>query len=619
VCVEKKKKEKVKPLYSLPSNIIFLLKKAWQMDKTLLFATITRMPIIVLLPLLATYLSKYVVELVSDRSSAITLISYILGFSAAILLLHLLNNFVSTKIEWRSFGNRFSYINLCSQKIMDTDFENIENPDGQTKMQKANNTLYNDNGGTQQIFTQLVNIVSNVIGLITYSALIFMLSPWIVVMLYIMTVANYYINKANNYWVHKNKDNWVPIDRKLNYIKNKSGDFEAAKDMRLYGMSGWFKNVFAGLLSDRLAWYKKSEKRGFAIDFFSAAMTFVRDGFAYGFLIYKITQNGISAADFVLYFALISQYSSWLLGLIDSYNALQSTSLGFCDLREFLDLPDKFNRGKGADLPASSPEIRFDNVSFRYPKSEGDTLKKLNFTVKQGEKIALVGLNGAGKTTLVKLLCGLYRLTEGEISVDNKAISSYNRDEYYTILSVVFQDICLMPISIAKNIALCEEKYIDKERLKNVLKLSGLYEKVQSLPEKENTLLLKSIHDNATDLSGGEKQKLALARALYKGGKIIILDEPTAALDPIAENEMYLKYNELTTGATSVFISHRLSSTRFCDRILFLENGEIAEEGTHNELMELRGKYANMFNLQSHYYKKSNIEFDSEVTSNETL
>lgn len=599
-----KKKEKTKPLYSLPSNIVFLLQKSWQLDKTLLFATIARIPIVVLLPLLAAYLSRYVVELVSKGSSVGTLIAYVLGISAALLSLHLLNTFVSTKIYWRANGNRFLYILLCNQKIMDTDYDNIENPDGQTKMQKALSTLDNGNGGTQQIFAQFVNICSNAIGLVTYSALIVALSPWLVLLLFGMTVASYYVNKAHNYWVHRNKDHWVPVDRKLEYIRNKAGDFEVAKDMRLYGMSGWFKDVFAKLLVDRMHWTQKTEKRGFAMDAMGAVMTFARDGAAYGVLIYQITQNGITAAEFVFYFALISQYSGWLLGLIGSYNALQATSLGFCDIREFLDMPDRFNRGKGVELPVHSPEIEFDDVSFSYPNSEGNALKHLNFTVKQGEKIALVGLNGAGKTTLVKLLCGLYQPTEGTIKVGNVNITEYNRDEYYKLLSVVFQDISLMPISIAKNIALCEEQLIDNERLEQVLKLSGLYEKVQGLPDKENTLLLKSIHDHATDLSGGEKQKLALARALYKGGNMIVLDEPTAALDPIAENEMYLKYSELTSGATSIFISHRLSSTRFCDRILFLENGEIAEEGTHDELMRLGGKYADMFNLQSHYYKE---------------
>ncbi|MEA4833492.1 MAG: ABC transporter ATP-binding protein [Oscillospiraceae bacterium] len=599
-----KKEPKKKPLYSMPSNIFFLMKKAWQMDKGLLLATVARMPLIVVLPLTATYLSKYVIELISIGVSAEKLISCILILSGCLLSLHLLDNIISTKIEWRSFGNRFKYIGLCTEKIMDMDYENYENPDVQTKLQKAFNAVGGDNGGTQQVFAQLVNIVSNIIGLVTYSALIFSLNPWLVLLLVGMTVANYYINKANNGWTYRNKDNWIPIDRKRGYVQRKAGNFEAAKDIRLYGMSDWFQNIFEILLKDRLVWNRKSEKRGFLIDFISAVMTFVRDGAAYIFLIYSVLNKNLSAADFVLYFGLISQYSGWLLGLIDSFNALEKTSLDFCDLREFLDLPDHFNRGIGSSLPKQSPEIIFNDVSFRYPKNENETLKHINIKINKGEKIALVGLNGAGKTTLVKLLCGLYRPTDGEIIVAGYDINEYNRDEYYTIMSVVFQDICLMPVSVAKNIALCEQKKIDYTRIEKVLTLSGLYEKVQSLPYKEDTLLLKSIHEEATDLSGGEKQKLALARALYKGGNVIVLDEPTAALDPIAENEMYKKYNELTTGATSVFISHRLSSTRFCDRILYLENGEITEEGTHDELMKLGGKYANMFNIQSHYYKE---------------
>jgi len=599
-----KKGKKTKPLYSLPSNVLFLMRKSWQVDKALFVAILTRIPIVVLLPLLGAYLSKFVVELVSNGSSAGTLITYVLSISVALLSLHLLNNFISAIIAWRAYGNRFLYINMSSNKIMDTDYDNIENPDGQTKMQKATNTLGNDSGGSQQIFSQLVNICANTIGLVTYSTLIIALSPWLVLLLCVMTIANYYVNKAHNYWVHRNKDQWVPIDRQLGYISNKAGDFEVAKDMRLYGMSSWFKDVFARLLADRMHWIKKTEKRGFGMDWLAAMMTFIRDGVAYGVLIYQVTQNEITVAEFVLYFALIAQYSGWLLGLVESYNEIQKTSLGFCDVREFLDMPDRFNRGEGVELPASSPEIEFNHVSFSYPNSESVTLKHLSFKVKQGEKIALVGLNGAGKTTLVKLLCGLYQPTEGAIKVGSVNITEYNRDDYYKLLSVVFQDISLLPISIAKNITLCEEKHIDSERLDQVLKLSGLYEKLQSLPKNENTVLLKSVHDHAIDLSGGEKQKLALARALYKGGKIIVLDEPTAALDPIAENEMYLKYNELTLGATSVFISHRLSSTRFCDRILFLENGEIVEEGNHSELMKLGGKYADLFNLQSHYYKE---------------
>ena len=224
-------------------------------------------------------------------------------------------------------------------------------------------------------------------------------------------------------------------------------------------------------------------------------------------------------------------------------------------------MPDHFNRGVGA------PGVVFQNVSYRYSSSDKDTLKNLNFSVKPGEKIAIVGLNGAGKTTLVKLLSGLYAPTAGTITVGERSIPEYCIYEYYSMLSVVFQDILFLPVSVSKNIALKEEKDIDYYRIEQVLKLSGMYEKVESLPQKADTVVLKSVVDGAVDLSGGEKQKLALARALYQNGKIMILDEPTAALDPIAEAEIYTHFDSIVEDKGAIYISHRLSSCRFCDTI----------------------------------------------------
>ena len=330
----------------------------------------------------------------------------------------------------------------------------------------------------------------------------------------------------------------------------------------------------------------------------------MRDGAVYGLLIYQLFAQQIEVSVFIFYFNIITQYSIWVFMLMNSLVELKTSSFTVEDVRQFLEMPDKFNHGEGAPIPTGTCQIRFDHVSFCYPNAEQDTIRDLSFTIQKGEKVAIVGNNGAGKTTLVKLLCGLYAPTKGSIAVDGSDIRNYNIDEYYALYSVVFQDIYLMPTTIAKNIALVEEGQIDQEKLHQALELSGLGKKVEELPEKENTLLLKGVQEKGVDLSGGEKQKLALARAIYKNGEIVVLDEPTAALDPIAESEIYQKYNQLISGRTSIYISHRLSSTRFCDYILFLEDGKIVEKGSHDQLMSLGGKYAAMFQVQSQYYKE---------------
>ena len=265
-------------------------------------------------------------------------------------------------------------------------------------------------------------------------------------------------------------------------------------------------------------------------------------------------------------------------------------------------MEDSTNRGKGKPVPEGECEIEFRNVTYTYGGAEKPTLNNLSFTLHKGEKLALVGLNGAGKTTIVKLMCGLYDPTEGEILLNGVNVREYNRDEYFGLFSAVFQDISLLAVSVEENITGQTEDKCDREKLIDCMKKSGIYDKTMTLPEQEKTLLVRSVYQNSVDLSGGEKQKLALAKALYKGAPILLLDEPTAALDAVAEQQMYMNYLEFSKARSSVFISHRLASTRFCDRIIMIENGGIIECGTHTELMKLNGKYAELFKLQSSYY-----------------
>ena len=287
------------------------------------------------------------------------------------------------------------------------------------------------------------------------------------------------------------------------------------------------------------------------------------------------------------------------------YSNLERCCNDCAAFREFVESEEEGQNRPDIDFDDVA-SIEFKNVSFTYPSAEKSTVCNMSFKVNRGENIAIVGENGAGKTTAVKLLCGLYYPTSGEILINGKSSRDFSNDSYFNLFSAVFQDYYFMPMTIAENI--CTASDYDRKKLFAAFDKAGISEKINSLPLKEKTYMIKDVYKDAADFSGGEKQKLLLAKAIYKNAPVLILDEPTAALDPIAENELYLKYNEMTSGKISFFISHRLSSTRFCDRILLVKDGKIAESGTHDELMALKGLYYRMYQVQSYYYKENRGE-----------
>lgn len=307
----------------------------------------------------------------------------------------------------------------------------------------------------------------------------------------------------------------------------------------------------------------------------------------------------------MLYFSAITSMASLMARLLGKLGTISEGAMQVSDFREDLEVKGRLNRGQGIPAPSGPFSIEFKNVSFKYPEGDRKILENISFRIEPGEKIALVGVNGAGKTTLTMLICGLLLPDEGEVLIDGHPLTDYNRDELYGVFGVVPQDYNLLPVSIAQNIAChVDSGKIDRERLARCADLSGLTEKLAALPSGADTPLDREINKDGVELSGGETQKLLLARLLYKNPPCIILDEPTAALDPIAEDRMYRKYNEITANTTSVFISHRLASTRFCDRIFLLDGARFAETGTHGELMALGGKYRELFDIQSKYYRE---------------
>lgn len=464
-------------------------------------------------------------------------------------------------------------------------------------------------GGIQPITDmprRSLKLVENVLCYCLFGTVISFVSPFLAPILTIAPAVNWYCARAYRRWEYSRRDKWADIDGKLWYVQNKPSDFAAAKDIRIYGMTGWFREIFADLSRKRSEWDKKMVWRRFLSRIADLFVILLRDGAAYWMLIAMTLAGDITVDKFILYFAAISAFASFVGNIMNEWNGMQQTSLDICDFREYMDLPETDGTGEAdiAPLLAAPPEITFEHVSFRYDGAEEDTLRDISFTIKPGEKVALVGLNGAGKTTLVKLLCGLYLPTGGDIKIDGISVHKFHRRDYYRLFSPVFQEVATAFFSLAQTVSGQAEEDTDSRRAMQCMRLAGLGEKIDSLPLGIHTKLDKQVNRDGTSLSGGELQKLMLARALYKDAPILVLDEPTATLDPVAESNIYLQYHSMTQAKTSLFISHRLASTQFCDRIMYLKDGKIAEEGSHGELIAMNGEYKELYEMQSCWYRE---------------
>ena len=590
--------------YSVINNFYFILKNMFNSHPLLTVFMFLRSPVMVVVPFLGIWMSRTVVEVITQGGSIEYILLTILWVSSALLTVSILNTIFNTQVWSFQHLHDTEYMIKSIKKAFTSDYEIMENPSGLNRFSKAIEVAGGDSSPSRILPDQFSSVIGNFIGIVTYAAILWILNPWIMLTILITTLSGFFVLKLSTNWVYKNKDNWKTTDRKLDYLFLNMGDFTRAKDIRLYSMSGWIGNLFTSVLKDRLFWYKKEATINLKMDFLGIILSLIRESIAYGFLVYLLYNRDMNAAEFVLYFGVIGGFSEFLNGIVSNIDSLNRIHLGICEYRKFIDYPDKTNRGIGAPLPYETFSIEFKNVCYRYTGNDEDTIKNLSFKINKGEKLAIVGINGAGKTTLVKLICGLYEPTSGVILVNDVPVYEYNIEEYHTLFSVVFQDVFLIPKSIACNISTLPEGLLDKDKLSKVIKLAGLENKINSLPNGINTMMVKSVYDDAVDFSGGEMQKLILARALYKDGLALILDEPTAALDPIAESNVYEEYNRISAKRTSVFISHRLASTRFCDRIFYLDNGTIVECGSHEELIMEQGKYHDMFMIQSHYYKE---------------
>lgn len=438
------------------------------------------------------------------------------------------------------------------------------------------------------------------------------LSPWVTVALVIVFILSLVWNTYNNTISAKKEASilagFQDPNRVGNYYYDIYIDYKAGKDLKLYNLKesvfGEMSQINIKIVDIMQKW--QNMRAGY--NSLSIINATVMNGIIYAYIAIKSLFGAFGVGSIVQYVGSLTQFTTGFNGLV---NVLSDIFINAEPLQEFFDFIDIPNKKYQGTLPVEKRafceggdneyEIEFRNVSFRYPGSQSYALRHVSIKFRVGERLAVVGKNGSGKTTFIKLLCRLYDPTEGEILLNGVDIRKYDYDEYMSIFSVVFQDFQLFSFSLGQNVAASTE--YDAERVKSCLEKAGFGRRLQEMPEGLDTCLYKDFEENGVEISGGEAQKIALARALYKDAPFIVLDEPTAALDPVAEYEVYSKFNEIVGDKTAIYISHRLSSCRFCDTIAVFDNGQIVQRGSHDTLLaDGNGIYHELWHAQAQYY-----------------
>lgn len=601
--------DKSRRKYGLISNFLYNMSASREWDKKLFWAQILVVIPNVTASFLATLLPS---RLVADLTAHMEISRLILELAVIAAVMWLCNAAAEMMLSYCESEGSFIYLhysNIFTRKIMDVDYDYLEDRNYQ-KISGNAWRVARFGQGVANATTVLPMFLYSMAGVLIYGSLLGLKSiPLLLIVMFSVGMSLFLLSIARK--KHAQYYEQLQLSaRRENYITEQATDSSAGKDIRLYRLIGWFLGKYEDSLKEMGRIYGIIHDWYLFRNVSHAFLQLLMDGMAYGLLVYMLVKGEITAAEFVFYIGLISGFSVYFDTALRQVMSFSNTSASISYLREFLETENNWSDSEGIGekelekIKQQAVKMEFKNVSFIYPGNENPALKNINVVIKPGEKIALIGLNGAGKTTLVKLMCGFYHPTEGEILINDIPISKFTRDEYYSLVSVLFQDSTMMALTLDENLTGRNPEDIDRTRLEKALELSGFKSVYEKLPDKGRTLLVKEVNEDSVDFSGGEKQKMLFARTLYLNTPLVILDEPTAALDPIAENELYLNYGKAVENKTSVYISHRLSSTRFCDRILLLEHGEIIEEGTHESLLAGKTRYAELFEIQSRYYKE---------------
>ena len=597
-------KDKTKPKYNAAQNVGWMIKIAWKVRRRVLFLCVAMAALEVANNLAQLYVAPEILSRVERHAPMGELLGTIGMFTLALFLTMGLKEYFKKIALFPRVDVRSNIVGMIGRKCNMTSFPNTLEAKFIKLREKAHQSTQSNDEATDLVWETLTELMQNVGGFLVYLTILSRLNEALLGVIVATCVAGFLLSRHSDNWEFRHRDEEESCYAKKSYIRRKAESVELAKDIRIFGLQGWLNELMDRVQNVYLDFLLRSEKVRLLSDVAEALLTMARNGIAYAYLLHMALRDSLSVPEFILYFTAVSTFTTWVMGILQAAQKLHEESLDISQVREFLDYPEPFRFEGGVAIPkADACELKLEHVSFRYPGAEEDTIHDLDLTVRPGEKLAIVGLNGAGKTTLVKLLCGLFDPTEGRVLLNGVNVRDFNRREYYGLFSAVFQEFSILDVTVAENIAQTNEN-IDAQKLWDCIEKAGLTQTIQKLPKGLDTHVGREVYLDGVLFSGGQTQRLMLARALYKDGAILLLDEPTAALDPLAENDIYQKYKDMTAGKTSLFISHRLASTRFCDRIIFVADGHITEEGTHDQLLARGGAYARLFEIQSRYYQE---------------
>lgn len=589
--------------HSFSSNIKFLIKNWFKKDSFGTILVFLSAIVTIIIPLFDAYILKTITAAIIEGLDAEQFILSLISLFVFYILLKILNTWMDTRNDFFQTKVSMLYgVDLISA-LMDKDLLDFKTAEQKSLFERSKSFAFEGeqaDGAWSAI--RLSKLITSFLGFFAYAIIFSFLSYKLVLIILISALITAYFQDRLMLYGDAITDEMAKEESRHYYMYKVSLDDGAQKEIRLNNALSWLvyhldkiSNAYYSLLR---GWTKKANR----VSLVEGIFGFIRDLFTYVLLTKSVLNGEISAANFIFYLSLVVGFSEWLNNFSGHIRSLRRISLVCDKYRTFVQ--DKADLNTEKIILKSIDEIKLEDVSFAYDE-DNEILKNINLTIKKGESIAIVGENGAGKTTLIKLITKLFDASSGRILINGIDIDLYDKKSIYKRISALFQDYFLMPTTLINNL---DDKQQDRLQAEKFIDEMGLSNRVTSLENGLDTELI-NIEDNKIEgFSGGETQKLLFIKSLMKDSDLLILDEPTSALDPIAEEKLYLKYKDFTKDKMAIFISHRITSTRFCDRIIYLDDKSIAEVGTYDELMNLGGKYKAMFDMQAKYYKENKNE-----------